>query len=128
MTTDIIVVDDSETIIVNNDQVSIILTQDDTLPEIIVVAEADTLVISEEQTNTVTTYSTDVHVITEGAQGPMGPKGDKGDTGASTNISNAPDVNITNLQDGSLLIYSSQEQKWVANTQLTNQSLESGHY
>lgn len=128
MTTDVIVVDDSETIIVDNDQVSIILTQDDTSPEIIVVAEADTLVISEEQTNTVITYSTDVHVITEGAQGPMGPKGDKGDTGASTNISNAPDVNITNLQDGSLLIYSSQEQKWVANTQLTNQSLESGHY
>lgn len=128
MTTDIIVVDDSETIIVDNDQVSVILTQDDTVPEVIVVAEADTLVVSEEKTNTVITNSTDVQVITEGAQGPMGPKGDKGDTGASTNISNAPDVNITNLQDGSLLIYSSQEQKWVANTQLTNQSLESGHY
>lgn len=128
MTTDIIVVDDSETIIVDNDQVSVIVTQDDTLPEIIVVSEADTLVVSEEQTNTIITNSADVQVITEGSQGPMGPKGDKGDTGASTNISNAPDVNITNLQDGSLLIYSSQEQKWVANTQLTNQSLESGHY
>lgn len=128
MTTDVIVVDDSETIIVDNEQVSVIVTQDDTLPEIIVVAEADTLVVSEEQTNTIITSSADVQVITEGSQGPIGPKGDKGDTGASTNISNAPDVNITNLQDGSLLIYSSQEQKWVANTQLTNQSLESGHY
>ena len=128
MTTEVIVIDDSETIIVDKDVVSVILTQDDTAPEIIVVSEADTLVVSEDKTDTVITYHTETQVITEGSQGPMGPKGDKGDTGASTNISNAPDMDITNLRDGSLPIWSAQAQKWVANTQLTNQSLESGHY
>lgn len=128
MTTDVIVVDDSETIIVDNEIASVIVTQDDTIPEIIIVAEADTLVVSETQTNTIITAQVETQVITEGSQGPMGPKGDKGDTGASTNISDAPDMDISNLQDGSLPIWSTQSQKWVANTQLTNQSLESGHY
>ena len=128
MTTDIIVVDDSETIIVDNELTSVIVTQDDTIPEIIIVAESDTLVVSETQTSTIITTQVETQVITEGSQGPMGPKGDKGDTGASTNISDAPDMDISNLQDGSLPIWSSQSQKWVANTQLTNQSLESGHY
>jgi len=128
MTTDVIVVDDSETIIVDSDITSVIVTQDETVPEVIIVAEADTLLVSEDQTNTIITAQVETQVITEASQGPMGPKGDKGDTGASTNISDAPDMDISNLQDGSLPIWSSQSQKWVANTQLTNQSLESGHY
>lgn len=83
------------------------------MTDIIVETKTDTIVV--EETNTTV-------IITAGEQGPTGPQG------PSTNISNAPDVDITDLQDGSLLIYSAQEQKWVANTQLTNQSLESGHY
>jgi hypothetical protein len=128
MTTDVIVVDDSETIIINNDPISVIVTSDDTLPEVVIVSEVDTLVVDNEKLNVILTTEDTVNVITEGSQGPMGPQGPQGLQGLSTNISSAPDVNITNIQDGSLLIYSSQEQKWVANTQLTNQSLESGHY
>jgi hypothetical protein len=81
----------------------------------------DTIVETSTETIVVESELTTV-IITAGEQGPTGPQG------PSTNISNAPDVDITDLQDGSLLIYSAQEQKWVANTQLTNQSLESGHY
>jgi hypothetical protein len=82
---------------------------------------SDVIVESSTETIVVETELTTV-IITAGEQGPTGPQG------LSTNISGAPDVDITDLQDGSLLIYSAQEQKWVANTQLTNQSLESGQY
>lgn len=61
-------------------------------------------------------------IVTSGEQGPQGPSGEIGP------ISSAPDMDVTNLQEGSLPIWSVQSQKWVANTQLTNQSLESGHY
>lgn len=129
MTTEIIVVNDSETIIVDNTPISVIVTQDDTSkPDIILVQETDTIVLDENPVDTILTIEEETQVITAGSQGPRGPKGEKGDTGPSMSISNAPDVDSTDLQEGSLLIFSSQQQKWVANTQLTNQSLESGHY
>lgn len=83
------------------------------MTDIIVETKTDTVVIQEDTTTV---------IITAGAQGPSGAQG------PATNIGDAPDVDLTDLQNGSLLIYSAQEQKWVANTQLTNQSLESGHY
>lgn len=83
------------------------------MTDVILTTTSETIVVDNEITTV---------IITAGEQGPTGP------IGPSTNISNAPDVDISNLQDGSLLIYSAQDQKWVANTQLTNQSLESGHY
>jgi hypothetical protein len=83
------------------------------MTDVIVVNGTDTIVVESDQITS---------VITVGDQGPTGAQG------PSTGIGIAPDVDTTNLQDGSLLIYSTQSQKWVANTQLTNQSLESGHY
>lgn len=83
------------------------------MTDVIVETSTETIVVENELTTV---------IITAGEQGPTGP------IGPSTNISSAPDVDTTSLVDGSLLIYSAQEQKWVANTQLTNQSLESGHY
>jgi hypothetical protein len=44
------------------------------------------------------------------------------------NISDAVDVDSTNKVEGSILVYSTQNQKWVATTQLENQNIESGHY
>ena len=129
MTTDIIVVDDTETIIVDNTPVSVIVTTDDTSsPDIILTKESETILLDSNQVDTILTSTKETQVITEGSQGPRGPKGDRGETGLPANLSDSPDVNVSNLQDGSLLIFSSQQQKWVANTQLANQSLESGQY
>lgn len=90
--------------------------------EVIVETQYDTILVEGlEQTILVENESTTT-IITPAEQGPQGPPG------SQQPISTAPDVDLTNLQDGSLLIYSTQEQKWVANTQLTNQSLESGQY
>jgi hypothetical protein len=91
--------------------------------DVIVVSDVETIIVNDEPLNTiVTTEDAIFEVITVGEQGPAGA------TGASTNLSSAPDLDLSNLQDGSLLIYSQQQQKWVADTQLTNQNLESGHY
>jgi hypothetical protein len=59
--------------------------------------------------------------VTVAEQGPPGPSGIE-------NIDDALDVDSSNKMNGSVLVYSSQNQKWVATTQLENQNVESGHY
>lgn len=43
-------------------------------------------------------------------------------------VSKLRDVDLTNLQDGSLLIYSSSSSKWEASTLLEKQVVEGGQY
>jgi ABC-type branched-subunit amino acid transport system ATPase component len=62
-----------------------------------------------------------VTVITEGEQGPQGAAG-------TTLLNLLTDVDSTNKTDGSVLVYSTAVQKWVATTQLENQIIESGQY
>lgn len=57
-------------------------------------------------------------VVSVGVQGPAGP----------ASISASADVDATNLQNGSLLAYSTETQKWVATTILEKQTLEGGHF
>ena len=91
--------------------------------DVILTNTYDTIIIDDSvDTVLVENIGETVTIVTSAEQGPQGPSGSIGP------ISSAPDVDVTNIQDGSLLIYSAQDQKWVANTQLTNQSLESGHY
>jgi hypothetical protein len=91
--------------------------------EVLLTTTYDTIIIDDSvDTVLVENEGQTVTIVTSAEQGPQGPSGAMGP------ISSAPDVDVTNLVDGSLLIYSAQDQKWVANTQLTNQSLESGHY
>lgn len=48
--------------------------------------------------------------------------------GESNAINTAPDVDVSNLQDGSVLVYSTNAVKWVATTTLEKQTLEGGHF
>jgi hypothetical protein len=82
------------------------------MTDVIVNTVTDTVVIESEGLTT---------VITVGEQGPPGPSGIE-------NISDAMDVDSSNKVEGSVLVYSTQNQKWVATTLLENQSVESGHY
>lgn len=59
-----------------------------------------------------------------GTPGPEGPPGPPG----LSRVSLADDVNITNLNDGSILIYSTLSEKWIAGTELIKQSVECGEY
>jgi len=77
-----------------------------------------TNVIVEKTQETVVIDNDVVTIITSAEQGPPGV----------TRISQADDVNVSNLENGSVLVYSGSSEKWVATRLLENQSVESGHY
>lgn len=47
---------------------------------------------------------------------------------AASSITNSVDVDLTQLQDGGLLVYNSSTQKWTATNLLEKQILEAGQY
>lgn len=95
----------------------------DTVVETVV----ETVVIQEEVNPTTIIITSETPQAYVGESEP-GPQGIQGPVGTQGPIVSAPDVDSSNLANGSLLIYSTSSQKWVASTLLENQSLESGHY
>ena len=89
--------------------------------EVIVEIVYDTIIVDDSSDVILVETSGEVTVLTAAEQGPPGPAGIQ-------NISDAFDVDSTNKTNGSVLVYSTQNQKWVATTQLENQNVESGHY
>lgn len=89
--------------------------------EVIVETVYDTIIVDDSSDTVVVETPGEVTVLTAAEQGPPGPAGIQ-------NISEATDVDSSNKTNGSVLVYSSQSQKWVATTQLENQNVESGHY
>lgn len=89
--------------------------------EVIVETLYDTIIVDESPDTILIETPGEVTVVTAAEQGPPGPAGIE-------NISDALDVDSTNKTEGSVLVYSTQNQKWVATTLLENQNVESGHY
>lgn len=90
--------------------------------EIIVDQKYDTIIVDDAPENTIIVENPGTTTIfTIGEQGPPGPSGIQ-------NISQANDVDSSNLENGSVLVYSGSSEKWVATRLLENQSVESGHY
>lgn len=89
--------------------------------EVIVETVYDTIIVDESSDTILVETPGEVTVITSAEQGPPGPSGIQ-------NITDAFDVDSSNKTEGSILVYSTQNQKWVATTLLENQSVESGHY
>lgn len=98
----------------------------DTVVETVV----ETVVIQEEvnPTTIIITSETPQAYVGESEPGPQGIQGPEGPAGTAGPLEDATNVDSSNLSNGSLLIYSTSSQKWVASTLLENQSLESGHY
>ena len=92
--------------------------------EVIVETVYDTIIVDDSSDTVLIETPGEVTVFTIAEQGPTGPAGAAG----IQNISEATDVDSSNKMNGSVLVYSSQSQKWVATTQLENQNVESGHY
>lgn len=92
--------------------------------EVIVETVYDTIIVDDSQDTILVEIPGTTTVITSAEQGPPGPTGPSG----IQNISDASDVDSLNKTDGSILVYSTQDQKWVATTLLENQNVESGHY
>lgn len=89
--------------------------------EVIVETVYDTIIVDDSSDTVLIETPGEVTILTVAEQGPPGPAGIQ-------NISNASDVDSSNKIEGSVLVYSAQNQKWVATTQLENQNVESGHY
>jgi len=58
-------------------------------------------------------------VVGVGIQGPPGPQ---------SSIATLPDVDITNLQNGSVLVYQTSTNKWTSTTTLDSQNMEAGEF
>lgn len=63
-------------------------------------------------------------VIAVGIQGPAGPQGPVGDS----TVTNAIDVDASALNNGSVLVYKTQTNKWTATTILDAQNMEGGEF
>jgi hypothetical protein len=75
--------------------------------------------VTISQTETVVVDSdTSITVVT----GLMGPPG------TVINLAQVPDVDTSDLRNGSLLVYSTAATKWKATTTLDNQTLEAGQF
>lgn len=59
-------------------------------------------------------------VVSVGIQGPSGSTAFK--------INEARDIDITEIRDGSLLVYKANTQKWTATGTLETQAIEGGQY
>lgn len=75
-------------------------------------------------TNATVSPSSTATATAVGVQGPPGPPGPAG----IQNIAQASDVDASNLQDGSLLIYKGATQKFTTTTTLESQIIEGGHF
>jgi hypothetical protein len=77
--------------------------------EQVTISQTETIVVDND---------TSVTVVT----GLMGPPG------TVITLAQVPDIDTSNLQNGSLLVYSTAATKWKATTTLDNQTLEAGQF
>lgn len=66
-------------------------------------------------------------VISSGSESRVVSVGIQGPSGLSQ-ITSATDVDATNLQDGSVLVYKTQTNKWTSTTTLEAQNMEGGEF
>lgn len=77
-----------------------------------------TITVVTEKNNTVVVRTEDSKVITTGIMGPPG----------KSLLSAMTDVDMSQLNPGSLLVYNTQTQKWTSTTLLNQQVVDSGQY
>lgn len=83
-----------------------------------VVAEKAHTVVLEQKPQTVVTQTTSIQTIVTGVMGPPG----------FTSITNADDVDKSQLTDGAVLVYAANTATWRATNKLDNQILEAGQF
>jgi hypothetical protein len=85
--------------------------------------EVQVIVVDEstEPSVILVTDDTPQVIVSENEPGPQGATG-------VTRISQADDVDASSATNGSVLVYSTNVEKWVATRTLENQFVDSGHY
>lgn len=87
---------------------------------LVISAQEQTVVISQDTAQVVASQDTAQVVVT----GIMGPPGKDG----IVRISQASDVDLTVLENGSLLVYDTPSAKWKSTIKLERQILEAGQF
>jgi hypothetical protein len=88
------------------------------MTDTVVVQSNDTAVVQAQTINQVVTEEKGTTLIVTGMMGPP----------TVNTITNSGDIDITNLQSGSLLVYNTLTNKWVATTLLDQQTIEAGQF
>ena len=86
--------------------------------EVVVTQSGDTSVVQEQIINRVVTDDKPARIITSGMMPPP----------AVNSITAAGDIDISNLQDGGVLVYNTQTNKWTATNLLDKQIFEAGQF
>jgi hypothetical protein len=89
--------------------------------EVIVEKVYDTIIVDNSSDTLVIETPSAATIITIGEQGPPGAAGIE-------YLSDLLDVDSSNLVNGSVLVYSTEEEKWIATNVLENQIIDSGQY
>jgi hypothetical protein len=87
--------------------------------ETVVIASTQTVTSTSIETVTVVQEQQNPVIVVGGIMGPPGP---------SSTVSNSSDVDITTLQDGSMLVYNAADSKWQATKLLEKQVINAGFF
>jgi hypothetical protein len=87
--------------------------------ETIVVESSSTVTNTTVEVSTVVQTLETPTIVVGGIMGPPGP---------ASNLSSSGDVDITNLQDGSMLVWDTANNKWQATTLLEKQVINAGFF
>jgi len=91
------------------------------MDSLVIASQEQAVVVDSGASGTVVTESDGSFVVVTGIMGPAGQDG-------ITDLSQAQDLDLTGLSDGSLLVYNSSSSKWQATQRLDKQILEAGQF
>lgn len=89
--------------------------------EQVIIDQENIVAIETTQNEAVIVDSTEATIVVTGLMGPPG-------LDTPQNLALLSDVNLSNLQDGSMLVYQQQTQTWLATRNLDNQIIEAGQF
>lgn len=86
--------------------------------EVVVTQSGDTSVVQEQTINRVVTDDKPARIITSGMMPPP----------VANSLTNSLDVDVSQLQDGGVLVYNTSTNKWTATNLLDRQIFEAGQF
>jgi hypothetical protein len=86
----------------------------------VVVSDEITVLVQADKSTILTNVPSSTTVVT----GMIGPRG----RSSNVSMSAIQDVDVTNLQSGSLLVYNAGSSKWVSTVSLSQQNIDCGEF
>lgn len=90
------------------------------MTETVVTEQGNTSIVPAPEPQTIVTQTTSIQTIVTGIMGPSGS--------SNAAVNTLPDVDVSQLSSGALLVYNTQTQKWTATKVLQEQTIECGQF